>query len=113
LVSVNTLFKQCIYPTIYCLIGKRYSGKTTLSKVLQDRMNINTLDFNKIYKKEKNQEKICQKLIKKLENERTQRIILENFPQNKEQYKYNSRNYINLKIKGEKRERHFFFFLII
>ena len=26
--EINTLVKQCLYPTIYSIIGKRYSGKT-------------------------------------------------------------------------------------
>ena len=32
--DVNTQFKQHFYPIVYSIIGKRYSGKTTLSKVL-------------------------------------------------------------------------------
>ena len=38
--EINTLVKQCLYPTIYSIIGKRYSGKTELSKVLNERMGI-------------------------------------------------------------------------
>jgi adenylate kinase family enzyme len=43
--EVNILVKQNLYPIIYTIIGKRYSGKTTLSKVLNSKMGITLLDF--------------------------------------------------------------------
>ena len=92
--NINNLLKQNLYPKIYSIIGKRYSGKTTLSKVLNEKTGIETFDFNEFLKckelaKRKNEnEFIVTKLINKLRQMRTIRILIEDFPQNKEQYKY-------------------------
>ena len=92
--NINNLLKQNLYPKIYSIIGKRYSGKTTLSKVLKERTGIETFDFNEFIKckelsKRKNEnEFIVSKLINKLRHMRTIRILIEDFPQNKEQYIY-------------------------
>ena len=47
--EMNKLIKQNLYPLIYCIIGKRYSGKTELSKVLHENTGITLLDFGKFY----------------------------------------------------------------
>ena len=92
--NINNVFKQNLYPIIYSIIGKRYSGKTTLSKVLNEKTGIETMDFNEFLKckelsKRKNDnEFIVSKLICKLRKMRTLRILIEDFPQNKDQYKY-------------------------
>ena len=92
--DINNLLKQNLYPKIYSIIGKRYSGKTTLSKVLKEKTGIETLDFNEFLKckelsKRKNEnEFITSKLVLKLRKMRTTRILIEDFPQNKEQYIY-------------------------
>ena len=92
--NINSLLKQNLYPKIYSIIGKRYSGKTTLSKVLKEKTGIETFDFNEFIKckelsKRKNEnEFIVSKLINKLRQMRTIRILIEDFPQNKEQYIY-------------------------
>ena len=44
--DINYLFKQSLYPIVYSIIGKRYSGKTTLSKVLKEKTGIEIFDFN-------------------------------------------------------------------
>ena len=44
--EINILTKQCLYPTIYSIIGKRYSGKTELGKILEEHMGIKLIDFN-------------------------------------------------------------------
>ena len=90
-----------MYPIIYSIIGKRYSGKTTLSSILKEKMGIEVLDFNEFSikntinkkkltkaEKEKENEIIVYKLILKLRQMRTLRILIEDFPQNKEQYIY-------------------------
>ena len=92
--EINTLVKQCLYPTIYAIIGKRYSGKTELSKVLNKRLGIKLLDFNtflkepEIYKKINDTQFVVSKFITKLRDIRDIRILIEDFPQNKEQYTY-------------------------
>jgi adenylate kinase family enzyme len=92
--NINNLLKQNLYPKIYSIIGKRYSGKTTLSKVLQEKTGIETLDFNEFLKcKELSKRKndnifITTKLINKLRQMRKIRVLIEDFPQNKEQYIY-------------------------
>ena len=92
--EINTLMKQCLYPTIYSIIGKRYSGKTELSKVLNERMGIKLLDFNcfikrpEIAKKANNAEFVVSKFISELREMHDLRVLIEDFPQNKEQYLY-------------------------
>ena len=92
--NINNELKQNLYPKIYSIIGKRYSGKTTLSKVLKEKTGIEIMDFNEFLKckelsKHKNEnEFIVSKLICKLRQMRTIRILIEDFPQNKEQYIY-------------------------
>ena len=92
--EINTLMKQCLYPTIYSIIGKRYSGKTELSKVLNERMGIKLLDFNcfikrpEIAKKVKDAEFVVSKFISELREMHDLRVLIEDFPQNKEQYLY-------------------------
>ena len=44
--ETNVLLKQNLYPVIYSIIGKRYSGKTTLSKIMKEKTDIELLDFN-------------------------------------------------------------------
>ena len=48
--NINNLLKQNLYPKIYSIIGKRYSGKTTLSKVLNEKTGI---EMQRISKKKK------------------------------------------------------------
>ena len=92
--EINTLVKQCLYPTIYSIIGKRYSGKTELSKVLNERMGIKLIDFNIFLKKPEIKKKIndvefvVSKFISQLSEMRDIRVLIEDFPQNKEQYSY-------------------------
>ena len=92
--EINTLMKKCLYPTIYSIIGKRYSGKTELSKVLNERMGIKLLDFNcfikrpEIAKKAKDAEFVVSKFISELREMHDLRVLIEDFPQNKEQYLY-------------------------
>ena len=44
--EINSLLKQNLYPIIYSIIGKRYSGKTTLGQILKEKMGIDILYFN-------------------------------------------------------------------
>ena len=92
--EINTLVKQCLYPTIYSIIGKRYSGKTELSKVLNERMGIHLIDFNdflknpEINKKINDTQFVVSKFISELREMRDIRVLIEDFPQNKDQYTY-------------------------
>ena len=98
--ETNVLLKQNLYPVIYSIIGKRYSGKTTLSKIMKEKTDIELLDFNEFLlknssnnkkkgaKTEKEKEIIVNKLILKLRQMRNLRVLIEDFPQNKEQYIY-------------------------
>ena len=92
--EINTLVKQNLYPTIYSIIGKRYSGKTELSEVLNERMGIKLIDFNKFLKKPEITKKIndvqyiMSQFISELRDMRDIRVLIEDFPQNKDQYSY-------------------------
>ena len=92
--EMNTIIKQNLYPLIFCIIGKRYSGKTTLSKVINEKSKVKILDFGKfleepdIIKRKNENEFVVSKLILKLRSIQRYKILIEDFPQNKEQYTY-------------------------
>ena len=92
--SVNDQLKQNLYPVVYSIIGKRYSGKTTLSKVLNERMGIHLIDFNEfltnkeIKKRINDSDFVVSSFIAKLRTLQSPRVLIENFPQNKAQYSY-------------------------
>ena len=92
--DINILVKQCLYPTIYSIIGKRYSGKTELSKILEEHMGIKLIDFNNFLSRKdisnhKNDNKyIVSTFINELREMNDIRVLIEDFPQNKEQYSY-------------------------
>ena len=92
--EMNKIIKQNLYPLIFCIIGKRYSGKTTLSKIINEKSDILLLDFGKfleepdIIKRKKENEFVVNKLILKLRTIQRHKILIEDFPQNKEQYTY-------------------------
>ena len=92
--EMNKIIKQNLYPLIFCIIGKRYSGKTTLSKVINEKSGIKLLDFGKflerpdIIKRKNENEFVVSKLILELRKIQRYKILIEDFPQNKEQYTY-------------------------
>ena len=92
--EMNKIIKQNLYPLIFCIIGKRYSGKTTLSKIINEKSDILLLDFGKfleepdIFKRKNENEFVVNKLILKLRTIQRHKILIEDFPQNKEQYTY-------------------------
>ena len=92
--EMNKIIKQNLYPLIFCIIGKRYSGKTTLSKVINEKSGIKLLDFGKflerpdIIKRKSENEFVVSKLILELRKIQRYKILIEDFPQNKEQYTY-------------------------
>ena len=92
--EINAIAKQCLYPTIYSIIGKRYSGKTELSNVLHFRTGIKLIDFNEFLKNEdiskriSDNEFVVSSFINYLRQIRDIRVMIEDFPKNKEQYTY-------------------------
>ena len=92
--EMNKIIKQNLYPLIYCIIGKRYSGKTTLSKIINEKSGVILLDFGKfleepdIIKRKDENEFVVSQLILKLRKIQRYKILIEDFPQNKEQYIY-------------------------
>ena len=92
--DINILVKQCLYPTIYSIIGKRYSGKTELSKILEEHMGIKLIDFNDFLSRKdisnhiNDNKYIVSTFINELREMNDIRVLIEDFPQNKEQYSY-------------------------
>ena len=46
--DVNTVYqftKEALFPDIYCIIGKRYSGKTTVANAIAERVNGKVINF--------------------------------------------------------------------
>lgn len=92
--DITVQFKQSIYPTVYSIIGKRYSGKTELSQILYQREGIHLIDFTQFKYSPKNKKHfkddafLVNGLINMLRTLDTQRVLIENFPENKEQYSF-------------------------
>ena len=92
--QVNNELKKHLYPIIYSIIGKRYSGKTTLSQELNKRIGMKLINFNefleeKDIKERKNEtEYVINNFILKLRKIQDFRVLIQDFPQNKEQYIY-------------------------
>ena len=92
--QVNHELKKYLYPIIYSIIGKRYSGKTTLSEELKNRIGMKLINFNdfleeKDIKERKNEtEYVINNFFLKLRKIQDTRVLIEDFPQNKEQYIY-------------------------
>ena len=92
--EVNSEIKKNLYPIIYSIIGKRYSGKTELSKELKNKIGMSILNFDDFLK----EPEICERVgetefvinnfILKLRRMQDIRVLIEDFPQNKEQYIY-------------------------
>ena len=97
--EINILTKQCLYPTIYSIIGKRYSGKTELSKILEEHMGIKLINFNEFLSRKEisnhiNDTKyIVSAFISELREMNDIRVLIEDFPQNKDQYSYFIHNF--------------------
>ena len=103
--EVNSELKKCLYPIIYSIIGKRYSGKTELSKVINERTGITLLNFDDFLKEPNisqhisDNEYIINQFILKLRKMQDIRVLIENFPQNQEQYIFfvnNCRSFENI-----------------
>ena len=92
--QVNTNLKKELYPNIYSIIGKRYAGKTTLSEELNNHIGMKLINFNefleeKEIKPRKNDtEYVINNFILKLRKIQDFRVLIEDFPQNQEQYIY-------------------------
>ena len=92
--EVNSELKRHLYPIIYSIIGKRYSGKTELSKVLEEKMGMTLLNFNAFLREPEIKERVNEteyvinKFILKLRRMQDIRVLIEDFPKDKEQYIY-------------------------
>ena len=78
---------------------KEIFRQNKLSKVLNERMGIKLIDFNiflkrpEIKKKINDVEFVVSKFISQLSEMRDIRVLIEDFPQNKEQYSYFINNF--------------------
>ena len=92
--EVNSDLKKKLYPIIYTIIGKRYSGKTELSKELNKKIGMTLLNFDdflhepEICERANETEYVINNFILKLRKMQDTRVLIEDFPQNKEQYIY-------------------------
>lgn len=84
--------KENMFPEIYCIIGKKYSGKTLISKVLTERTAMKYINFSDflnepyIAKKINDDEYVINQFIIKLREEESKKVIVENFPMKREYY---------------------------
>jgi adenylate kinase family enzyme len=92
--QVNNELKKNLYPIIYSILGKRYSGKTTLSQELNSRIGMKLINFNEFLEEKEIKERkgetefVINNFILKLRKFQETRVLIEDFPQNKEQYIY-------------------------
>lgn len=84
--------KENLFPEIYSVIGKKYSGKTEISNILSERTGMKVIDFleflrePQIAKKSNDDEYVIKQLINRLREEEEKRVIIEDFPMKKEHY---------------------------
>lgn len=84
--------KDKLFPEVYCIIGKKYSGKSEISKVLNENTGMKIIDFQEflkdpqILKKSGDDDFIIKQFINKLREEEDKRVIVEDFPMKKEYY---------------------------
>ena len=92
--EVNCELKKNLYPIIYSIIGKRYSGKTELSKELNNKIGMTLINFDdflkepEICERKSETEYVINKFILKLRKMQDIRVLIEDFPQNKDQYTF-------------------------
>jgi len=92
--DINILTKQCLYPTIYSIMGKRYSGKTELGKILEKHMGMKLIDFNTFLSRKdianhvNDTKYVVSTFVNELREMTDIRVLIEDFPQNKDQYSY-------------------------
>lgn len=88
--------KKAILPQCLCLMGPKASGKTTISHMMSQRVNIKPIDFNQFVKNSglrgKEDDVLVDNFIQFLATEKSTRVMLENFPQSINQAKYFIRN---------------------
>lgn len=95
--------KEIVFPEIYCIIGKKYSGKTEISKILSTRTGMKIIDFQEflkeplIAKKFADPEFVIKQFINRLREEEEKRVIIEDFPMNKEYFTIFVQNCKNIK----------------
>lgn len=103
--NVNQVYrsvKESLLPEIYCIIGKRYSGKSTIAKALAERLGMNYIcfeDFLKtpnIQKRASDDEYIIKNFLDLLREENSRRVIIEDFPRTENQYKLFIKNGKNI-----------------
>lgn len=91
--DVYQSFKESLLPEVYCIMGKRYSGKSTFSQRLQKQFNFHYLNFKEIVNDPKlkmrvhEDEIVVAHLLGLLRSFDVERVIIEDFPLKEEYYK--------------------------
>lgn len=91
--DVYQSFKECILPEVYCIMGKRYSGKTTFCRRLEKQFNFHYLNFKDILSDPKlrlrihEDEYVVSHLLSVLRSLDVDKVIIEDFPLKEEYYK--------------------------
>lgn len=103
--GVNEVYeqvKQELYPTIFCVIGKKYSGKTNIAELLFKRMEMKVIDYKEflkdplISKRKDDDVFVITSFINRLREEESARVIIEDFPTKKEHYSLFTKNCKNI-----------------
>jgi adenylate kinase len=91
--EVYRKIKENLIPEIYCINGKKYSGKSTISKAFEKRINMKHINFSEflerpIIKKRINEDEyVIDHFIEYLKTINSRRVIIEDFPKTESQYK--------------------------
>ena len=95
--------KETLFPEVYCIIGKKYSGKTEISKVLCERTGMKCINFpaflkeQQIAKKINDDEFVIKQFINRLREEESKKVLIEGFPMKREYYTIFVQNCKNFK----------------
>jgi adenylate kinase len=91
--EVYRKIKENLIPEIYCINGKKYSGKSTISIAFEKRINMKHINFSEfldrpIIKKRINEDEyVIDHFIEYLKTINNRRVIIEDFPKTESQYK--------------------------
>ena len=91
--SINKMAKEALLPEIYCMIGKRYSGKSTFANAMISKVNIKYINFAQFLKEQEISKRIndddfvINSFIDRLRQEESTKVLIEDFPLKENYYK--------------------------
>ena len=100
---IYSQLKKEFLPEIYLMIGKRYSGKSTVSRLLKERISMDIINFNEflqdpeINKRKNDDEFVINNFLRLQRDRQISRFIINDFPTSKEFFNLFIKNGRNFK----------------